>query len=827
MNNLEDNVTNINQNGGMNSNPNYGANTNPNLGTNTSQGYTTKKAKSSFESTVGKNIMGILASVLIFAGLTLFATAVSDYISNEVKLGVIVFVSLALFVVGLIGKNKRKNAFFMSLAGCGIGAVFISIFLAYGYFHMIEMIALYILLAIWAIAVALLGGEDATLFRIIGQIGIIVSLIFGVTQLSGSHGDERIVWTSVLVIFFILISVTYLIIDHKSMKFSYKVELISDVIATVFLYIAVAGVDQDIIMTALFVVISVYSLAILAVYSRQFVDRYSASMWTVFVFVATGITMIAAFCFYGFFGEKQIQYSIIALCYLAVVVVLNELADINKENKKAVVIAAFFVAFIFSYKLGAFSDMFGVSIITAPLVILAYRLKDKTYATLSATGTLLFAIFSSHMWGKEEFFLIYILVAVVLVAANVFMIIAKREDVYSSAQKILLYISTQMIVFSAATKLYEIIDVKENVIIDWVYIIFTILCIIASVTKFGRNWLDTDKYDDVTKVFLIIVNTIQFSFGTCLCYLENNEVYHIIILIMLAASLLINVKYISEKMGNTAAVCIFNCLRVTVFSFVLLSSYEAAGYIVSAGLILVAIGCIIYGFIKKYKPIRLYGLILSIISIVKIVLIDIDYESSVARAVTIFICGIIAFAICLVYNLLDKGLDPSEDRTVETVKKKPGVQNYYAVNNINNSSNYNSNNNANNEAVESKEVIVNNEAITNTETIDNSSAIETNITDNTEDFKETVSNKSINSVSYDNTQVIDGTKPVNMSVPIYFVQYVIPGPDGKPMAQMIPVYQGQAMSPAEFMQHPGSMSQNNMVNNGVQIKNMPINHINN
>ena len=73
--------------------------------------------------------MGVLASILIFAGLTLFATAVNDYISDAVKMLVILVVSVALFVVGLIGKQKKHNPFFMSLAGCGIGAIFISIFL--------------------------------------------------------------------------------------------------------------------------------------------------------------------------------------------------------------------------------------------------------------------------------------------------------------------------------------------------------------------------------------------------------------------------------------------------------------------------------------------------------------------------------------------------------------------------------------------------------------------------------------------------------------------------------------------------------------------------
>ena len=57
------------------------------------------KKPRTLEETVGKNIMGILASVLIFAGLTLFATAVNEYITDEMKMVVILAISVIMFLV--------------------------------------------------------------------------------------------------------------------------------------------------------------------------------------------------------------------------------------------------------------------------------------------------------------------------------------------------------------------------------------------------------------------------------------------------------------------------------------------------------------------------------------------------------------------------------------------------------------------------------------------------------------------------------------------------------------------------------------------------------
>ena len=123
------------------------------------------KRPRTLEETVGKNIMGILASVLIFAGLTLFATAVNEYITDEMKMVVILAISVIMFLVGLVGKQKKHNPFYMSLAGCGIGAIFISIFLAYGYFHIISMLFLYIALGVWAEMIKWFG-RIHTMFQI-------------------------------------------------------------------------------------------------------------------------------------------------------------------------------------------------------------------------------------------------------------------------------------------------------------------------------------------------------------------------------------------------------------------------------------------------------------------------------------------------------------------------------------------------------------------------------------------------------------------------------------------------------------------------------------
>ena len=80
-------------------------------------------------------------------------------------------------------------------------------------------------------------------------------------------------------------------------------------------------------------------------------------------------------------------------------------------------------------------------------------------------------------------------------------------------------------------------------------------------------------------------------------------------------------------------------------------------YLMSVGLILWAVICIATGFKIKLKSIRFYGLILSIISVGKLVMMDIQYDNSIARAASMAVCGVLLFIISFSYNKAEKGQD--------------------------------------------------------------------------------------------------------------------------------------------------------------------------
>jgi uncharacterized membrane protein len=98
-------------------------------------------------------------------------------------------------------------------------------------------------------------------------------------------------------------------------------------------------------------------------------------------------------------------------------------------------------------------------------------------------------------------------------------------------------------------------------------------------------------------------------------------------------------------------------IKSTAFISLILKAYlydYKVGYIYSILYIILAILFILYGFNKQYKEFRIYGLLLSMIGICKLLVIDINYDNSISRILSFIGAGILCFMIVFIYNKFDK-----------------------------------------------------------------------------------------------------------------------------------------------------------------------------
>ena len=109
--------------------------------------------------------------------------------------------------------------------------------------------------------------------------------------------------------------------------------------------------------------------------------------------------------------------------------------------------------------------------------------------------------------------------------------------------------------------------------------------------------------------------------------------------------------------------------------FTLSKQYQRkAGSSMKAGL---RFNAIIGGFAIRSRPLRLYGLILTLLAVLKLVLIDTGSLATVTRILSFLAGGLICFAISALYTYLEKKLlkQPStggkiEDSSMDTTETK-------------------------------------------------------------------------------------------------------------------------------------------------------------
>lgn len=101
-------------------------------------------------------------------------------------------------------------------------------------------------------------------------------------------------------------------------------------------------------------------------------------------------------------------------------------------------------------------------------------------------------------------------------------------------------------------------------------------------------------------------------------------------------------------------ITLYNLYKFTIVSWFGTMVLFHIGFITTTTSMIISFISIIYGFKKREKYARIYGLILSIISAIKFTMFDIRSTSTIGKAISLFICGVICLIISVIYGLLEK-----------------------------------------------------------------------------------------------------------------------------------------------------------------------------
>ncbi len=605
-----------------------------------------------YEKLFGKSFMGIFASVLIFISLIIFATLMLPYLTDAMKLAGLYILSFGLLSAGFIlsGKNPA-NKFYIAVIGCGVGSLYISLLLSDLYFKVFGDMILYALILVWAVFVRYLSRLKSLIFHIIGQLGILIATILG-TSLCVYDADA--VKFLVLTVFYFISAFVF----SNAARFPLpRRNAESDSPSPA----AQKRVFQSNLHNHIFRLLNVFVLTSGILFLESFSHPVSTTPQTISVILLLLFLVLEYVLFYRENNGNGIAFQLLTIAASCLFIgLLNHLTDwpedvflaliyslsilllfyITKKNAAYGIVSklfAFFLIWTACYHSIFISRYLYAYLTVLPFLFYGGLKKEKTY--LYAGIAFLFA-FLPLADSPEHLIMI-------LLSYAVFWYFGSRTDdlPFRLAGYLTVTLAAMFIVYDCSYTFFQLNDFSRISTRAELVTFFVISALHLALSKF--QYLGSEK---PIEIMTYIINGLLMLMGCLFLFYTFWQIPVILITVLLFTVHSANILQKNARAGYYIA------LKYTLLMLCILHSYEVASYLISISLLLFAILSIVIGFYKNTVTFRLYGLILSMVSVVKLIMLDIRYDSTLENAVSFFVCGLLCFVISFLYNRIDHHL---------------------------------------------------------------------------------------------------------------------------------------------------------------------------
>lgn len=632
------------------------SNINPNM-TNTNSMRQNNNASIDYEKLFGKSWMGAIAAVLVLISIVMFATLLMPVLTDGIKLMAMYAVSIGFTVVGFKKMQKDKsNSFYKALGGCGIAAIYITMLLSNIYFKVINDIVLYLLILVWAVVVCILNREKSRLFQVIGQFGILISVFFG-NQLCIDKNDY--IKYFVLIVFYVITSLMFIVFHRKE---TFKDNVINLIFNNINVWILVFGLisfdDIPIMVMIASLFILGYAVFTLYVqYKSTIVKTVGFGILCCSMVIQILCCMVVTFMTLNEVVRNttdvfEIIYDILAIIVCILVLVCTEKKIANKYAKGRIIIQLVMISLIafFASVCDLISEEVAYILVGLGVLIYGFIKDDNVYKFSSLIYMSVIYLISDIEGIEYAFALIYYGVLFTL------SVIKKLQ--YNRIFKLLSYISAVLFV----NRFYDVFKDLTGSREAAQAIVFMIIALsnMFAIRSFGvKNWIT----GEIEKINKYVINAIHiWLMIISLVYISDmrNVVCHVLVICTALGLYCVNIKNTLQTYKGTdyeGISGVYVALKMTMLFVVILGSFDVANLIISISCFILAIAFIIVGFGLKVKVFRIYGLVLSMLSLAKLILIDINYDDLVGRAIGFFVCGILCFVISMIYNTINKKMN--------------------------------------------------------------------------------------------------------------------------------------------------------------------------
>ncbi len=651
-----------------------------------SHAQTPPKPKANFETTIVKNVVSVAAALLIFAGLASLAVLVYDQLPDILKVALMFVFSFGLAGIGFFASKKKASVLGTALIASGIGGTYISLLSTYVFFGMINQYAFFALTGVLAVATLFIPKHyNNAVYGVIGIIGVIVSTALGFNNYS-SHGELLF-----LAIYFIVLSGVFLffatrttvvaryIIITGAMLTTWTISTYLTTISNHYLSQSYSAIFAMILILAFNLTLVVYGTKI----TYYIPQKSGANILGGFLLIVSTFfaQILVTEISYSFNTRISVDSEII-IAMLVILFVFAQGAFIDNKTKTLGAVYSSILIYDIALLWGdsIFEDtlpLIGFLPIVLPLAIYAIFKSEKLFFIhaliilgISSNLALFYVDDNAFAMGLQ---LLFIVLIFVLYYKNV-VVQKTRIGLYFLALNLTFLFANEAtsMTLKAITNTTRL-DIQGAYLTD-VYALsatalVTIMLCLRNFAGKGETLQEiSGKLLDETRkttlyLILKILNTLLLL--GLMAYLQNLHINYFtkfFIVLVTAVQMFVGLRDALDIKNNKwsgfyVGIKFTIYLNYVLYSFI---DYSEYAYLLSIVSLALAIASIFFGFHKEILSFRLFGLYLSLISVLKLLLVDISYENSLLRVGSFIFSGILCYGIVYLYQKKTKEEETEE-----------------------------------------------------------------------------------------------------------------------------------------------------------------------
>ncbi|MBZ9623369.1 DUF2339 domain-containing protein [Clostridium sp. FP2] len=582
---------------------------------------------------LGVGALNLVGIILILISLSTFGRYVYvNFMSKEMKGATLFVISTLILLVGELYFSKKNYKFSKGITALGISGLYTAVIINYLVLNNLTGIfALVITAIITGGAIYLSYKKESNLLRIVTLIGAYICLVpVGKISMQQSY----IIVTILVIINILNIYFPLQAIKNKDINISF--ELYTSMLALFSTLIIGVSFDEDVLILLLITITVIYSVQFMLTCKEKESTLNSVGLLLYFIIYPLVIS--------GKYWNSAIWYTpLVAYCIIGIVILLRV-----KNTSKWTGYVGFMLtclAILLRINLMWGDKYTTVTIIAISILVLSTLmawLKDKNIFLKSTLIGLVFISILSYLFNIDRSISI---IYIVLFASILYCSKEFKNNLVIIAFKYFYLLTIAGWVLNRIINI-DVLNNLESFIVLSICIIYTVI----------MNKVAILRHDNIK-----IMNYISLCIVTLACIISglfgNTEFYLTTALIVFILVSMFTEDYIDTKrLGHNKELiyALLSTYIVVRLSFMVDAVYEFKQLLISTSLMLVALGSVFLGFKINNSKLRKYGLILSLITCAKLMLVDFYSFNFIIKTLVFMIVGVIALIISYTFSKLEK-----------------------------------------------------------------------------------------------------------------------------------------------------------------------------